>query len=230
MYEQYWQKLQHCSIVQDVPWEDISPILDFLKPEVRSFPRGTLIRYEGTTAEDMGLILSGEVLQVRIKSGGERAIFEHLLQGQMFGEIILFCPHRTEWPSDVVAKTDCQIMFFSRENIFCERSNMDSYNPKIILNLITNICGRMEQLMITLRCLKSRSVRQKVATYLYEQILLCDKTHLTLKFNRDELADYLFIPRPSLSRELSNMKEDGIINYHKENITVLDMDLLKECL
>lgn len=44
------------------------------------------------------------------------------------------------------------------------------------------------------------------------------------------MAELLNIPRPSLSRELIKMKEDGIIDYHKNKLKIIDIDLLEECL
>ena len=42
------------------------------------------------------------------------------------------------------------------------------------------------------------------------------------------MAEMLNIPRPSLSRELTNMKEDGLIDFYKNNIKILDLEGLKK--
>ncbi len=44
------------------------------------------------------------------------------------------------------------------------------------------------------------------------------------------MAELLNIPRPSLSRELVNMKEEGIIDFYKNKIKILDLKKLEDSL
>ena len=50
----------------------------------------------------------------------------------------------------------------------------------------------------------------------------------TLLMKRHELADYLNIPRPSLSREMGLMRNDGIIDFDRGHITINDVLKLGE--
>ena len=47
---------------------------------------------------------------------------------------------------------------------------------------------------------------------------------------REEMADYLNVTRPSLSRELSNMVKDGIIRNEGRDIVIIDQDKLESYL
>ena len=44
---------------------------------------------------------------------------------------------------------------------------------------------------------------------------------------RQEMADYLNATRPSLSRELMKMQDEGMLSVSGRQITVLDQDSLK---
>ena len=44
---------------------------------------------------------------------------------------------------------------------------------------------------------------------------------LTLPFNRQQLADYLNLDRSALSKELGKMRNEGLISFHKNAITLL---------
>ncbi len=50
---------------------------------------------------------------------------------------------------------------------------------------------------------------------------------IKLPFSRKKMAELLNIPRPSLSRELTNMRDEGIIDFDKNIIKIVDLDLLK---
>ena len=44
------------------------------------------------------------------------------------------------------------------------------------------------------------------------------------------MGELLNVPRPSLSRELTNMKNEGIIDFDRNTIKILKLDLLEEAL
>ena len=53
---------------------------------------------------------------------------------------------------------------------------------------------------------------------------------LTFSYTRKKMAEMLDVPRPSLSRELINMRNEGIIDFDKNVIKIIDLDLLEDCL
>ncbi len=52
-------------------------------------------------------------------------------------------------------------------------------------------------------------------------------TTFLLPMNRGQLADFLNVSRPSMSRELSRMRDEGIIDYHMSTVKILDLEALK---
>ncbi|WP_374971905.1 helix-turn-helix domain-containing protein [Blautia producta] len=44
--------------------------------------------------------------------------------------------------------------------------------------------------------------------------------YFTIPFNRQQLADYLSVDRSSMTVELYKMKDEGLIDFHKNNFTV----------
>ena len=53
---------------------------------------------------------------------------------------------------------------------------------------------------------------------------------VNLKENKEEIANFIGIPRPSLSRELIKLRKEKIIDFDRNNITILDIDKLEEIL
>lgn len=48
-----------------------------------------------------------------------------------------------------------------------------------------------------------------------------------LSMNRNELADFLNVARPSLSREMCRMRDEGMIDFHRSSVRIRDMEALK---
>lgn len=76
----------------------------------------------------------------------------------------------------------------------------------------------MEKIEITSRS----SLRDKVLAYLSLEAQKNNATSFKIPLNRSEMADYLCTNRSSLSRELSNMKRDGIIDYNQKTFHLLN--------
>ena len=65
-----------------------------------------------------------------------------------------------------------------------------------------------------------KSVRGKVLAYLDWQRQVKGSKSFSIDLDRRLLADFLGVERSALSRELSRMKADGLIDYHKNNFTL----------
>lgn len=63
--------------------------------------------------------------------------------------------------------------------------------------------------------LSKRTIRDKLLSYLKEESRKNNLKEFNISFNRSELADYLFIDRSAMSRELGRMKDDGLIEFNK---------------
>jgi CRP-like cAMP-binding protein len=74
--------------------------------------------------------------------------------------------------------------------------------------------------------LSIKSIRGKISTYLLEQYKKAGKAIFMLPMNRNEMADFLNVSRPSLSREMCKMRDEGIIDFHRASILVKDVRAL----
>ena len=69
-----------------------------------------------------------------------------------------------------------------------------------------------------IKILTQKTNREKILFYIKNEIKRTKNK--TIKINsKEELAKILNIPRPSLSRELILLKEDGYIFYDRDTIT-----------
>jgi CRP-like cAMP-binding protein len=66
-----------------------------------------------------------------------------------------------------------------------------------------------------------RNIRDKITAYLLDEFERKGKKIILLPYNREELADYLSVDRSALSRELSKMRQEGLLRYRK-NEFILD--------
>lgn len=74
-------------------------------------------------------------------------------------------------------------------------------------------------------CTSSKTVRSRLLTYLSAQSRKHGNHRFQIPFDRQQMADYLNLDRSALSKELSRMKKEGILDFHK-NEFVLKNEML----
>lgn len=100
--------------------------------------------------------------------------------------------------------------------------------------LVIKICSRFWPQQATLLdrkidYLTAGSLRCKVSRYLLEEYHKNGSPDhpFPISLNREALAEYLDVQRPSLSRELIRLKEEGYIDYHRSTFRLLDVKALE---
>ena len=73
-----------------------------------------------------------------------------------------------------------------------------------------------------------KSVKHKVVDYILEKSKTSDSNIIKLSESKEDIAAFLGIPRPSLSRELINLRDEAIIEFDRKSITILNIDELEE--
>ncbi len=228
MQKEYYSILANSRLCQGLNKEECKQTLEILEPALRHYRKGEVLFAEGGRQQNFGLVVEGEVMQSRLRTNGERALFEHIKAGQLFGEIMMFLDPKPYWRCDVQARTDCTIMLFSASAFFGKTFQECAASGKVVYNLLRRACERFEASQVLLKSLKTQTIRQRLSNYLYEKYLVSGGPSIKLGMTRFELAEYLNLPRPSLSRELSAMRLDGIITWEGDQIDIINLSKLME--
>ena len=72
-----------------------------------------------------------------------------------------------------------------------------------------------------IQILSKLTIREKVIMLLSEYKSVTGEPDIVLPFNRETMAIYLGVNQSALSRELSKMRDEGIITFHGSHFTIL---------
>ena len=70
-------------------------------------------------------------------------------------------------------------------------------------------------------------MRGKISAFLLEQYEKQGSATFILPLKRNEMAEFLNVARPSLSREMCRMRDEGLIDFHQSTIKIKDLEALK---
>ena len=182
--------------------------------KIETFKKGSIIFNEGDICNTIGLIIDGEVHISTLTSNDKEYIISSLLKDDFFGENLLF-NHNKEYLGDCISITDSTIIFISKENLFKLFDDKTILENYLILTSIKNT-----KLRNTLKLYSQKSITDRIMFYLMSESKKNNSNKISIN-GKESLAKLLNIPRPSLSRELVNLKNKGIINFDKYSITIL---------
>ncbi len=208
--------IQKCNLFEGIDAEQTAKILKSCKAVKRRYQKGSTVINEGETVNEIGIVESGELEGVRFFANGNRDVAAVFEAGDVFGGVLAVSGEKRS-PVSVVCKTDCEVLFLNFENVLSDAYNG---NTALLHNILKCVCDKYFSLDMRVKCLAQRSIREKIMFYLNGFAKKAGEP-FNIPLDRTALADYLSADRSALSRELSNMKTDGIIDYYKNTFVIL---------
>ncbi|HAL74352.1 MAG TPA: transcriptional regulator [Clostridiales bacterium] len=226
MYKPYANVLKMCPLFAGLEEHDILSLLSCLRPVMRDFQKGDLLCQAGGPQETFGIVLSGEVQVQKYDFAGNRLIIGSFGPGELFGEVSAYAGLGL-WPNTVAASAAGKVIFipFALLSQTCCRAC--DFHQTMIRNMLGIVAHKAMIINNRLNFIKLRSMREKLAAFLYEQFKQSGTKTFLVAMNREELADYLNVSRPSMSRELGRMKDEGLIDFYRSSFTIKDIEALK---
>ena len=190
-------------------------LLNLMEQEgtVRTYSRGERIFQETDRPDSVYMLLNGSVIIAKETFSGKRILLAQLENpGALFGEVYAFM-EKASYDMYVEALTQVSVLIMS-SRIFTDREE-NSLSRKLRENLLEVFAGKAYNMNRKLRILR----------FLVECQDSEGQIHMNL--SREEMADYLNITRPSLSRELGKMQEEGILELDRRQILVKDQERME---
>lgn len=192
--------------------------LEFTLYEV---PRKTVVLQQDTRCNHLYVLLKGELSVDIIDVAGNLIKVEEIIAPRAFATPHLFGDKNT-LPATFTAGKESVLLMATRASVF----KLISSEPQLLHSFlcVTGNCNKCT--VVRLRILSYRTLRSRFIYYLMEHRISARVA--LLEHNQVQLADYLAVTRPALSKEINKMIKEGHIAVNKKEVTLLDMQALKE--
>ncbi|MDP2857125.1 MAG: Crp/Fnr family transcriptional regulator [Bacillota bacterium] len=205
---------------------EIREVLDCVSPSVVSFERGEIIALGGEPIAGVGLVLAGEVLITKEDAAGNRAVMAAAAPGEVFGEMAAFSGQRV-WPATVTAQTASIVMLIPPEKFTGTCARACPGHRLLAANMLRIVSQKALMLGRKLEYLSMKTLRGKIAAFVLEQAARAGALTFLMPMNRDEMAGFLNVSRPALSREMARMRDEGLIDFHRSSVKIKDPSALR---
>lgn len=218
--EKYLDVLKSVDLFRGIEEFDLQPLLSCLSAKEAHYEKGQTVFFSGETIERFGIVLLGQVQIVQDDYYGNRSILANIGTGNLFGESFA-CAEIKTLPVSVVATTESELLFIDCQRLAVPCAKACGFHGRLIQNML-NIVS-MKNIMLTQKneFTSKRTTREKLLAYLSVEAKKVGSNCFCIPFNRQELADYLSVERSAMSAELSKLRDDGFLRFHKNQFELL---------
>lgn len=213
-----------CALLQKSPLfaglsePDCAFALSLLGAEVRSYAKGEFLHRAGDPVSFFGFVLSGVIGVYSDDLDGNRVLMASVETGDSFGESLCYLAHPAA-PVCIEASEDARVLLLHTAVL-----RRPSPDPRVFAlrdRFTATLASRTLVMNDRIQILSKRTLREKLLTFFAQACRKNRAPTFSVPFDREGFALYLGCDRTALSRELSKMQKEGIIEFYRNSFRIL---------
>lgn len=214
-----------CFLFHSLSSSDIELYKSKISLVTKQFNRGDIIFNEGDICNYLAIINYGKIIAKNTYSDGHETVIRILTTNDSIGEALIFSSNN-EYKATFVCDLRSQVSLISYDDL----KKIIQLDERINMNLLNRISDNLIELNQHVKILGKKTVRSKIATFLYQTSLAKGATTFSINLNKTELAAYLNVERPTLSKEINYLITQHIIANQAYSYTLINISELEKYL
>lgn len=221
-------KLATCSLFSAISVERFAGLIRTTRWQDHRYPKGSLILLQGCVYSSLYILIDGTAYAEMSDDEGRCMRVETFAPVEALASAVLFAP-KPILPVTVGAQGECRIISFPKEELL----RLCMSDKSILEAFLAESGTRIQFLSERLRLTRFATLRQRIADWLVRKaqssLPLQSEEDIRIKAEPtfEKIADLMGVARPSLSRELSRMKQEGLIDIEGRNIFIKNVESLR---
>lgn len=220
--EQYERILFEIPLFKDLALNIKNTLLSRLDHTVYAIKKGDIIARQNSDCKSLYILLKGQLEVNIIDALGNDVFIEYIVAPRAFATPHLF-KEDTTLPATFTALEEGILFTATKESVF----KLISENPDLLKKFLS-ISGNCNKCtVLRLRALSHKTVRNRFIAYLFEQ-RAPGSNIVEIEHNQVQLAGYLCVTRPALTKEINLMIKENLINMKGKTVQILDIPKLQK--
>lgn len=186
---------------------------------VKHYKKGEYIAYQGDRVDHLYMLTKGRVKTELVSDLGLTLHIDEIKAPYPLAAVFLFA-RKNCFPVDVIALEESEIVLYSKETIEKQMAKC----PYFLRGFMAFTADRMQFLSERLKIFSIKSIKAKFAFYISKR---SKNGVFELGRSVTSLAEYFGVERPSLSRAISEMTKEGIIEFDRGKGRILKYDQIR---
>lgn len=213
---------QNTELFRGLGQAEIENLLDRLNGVKKTYRRGETVVHAGFPADRLMLVASGHLHVYEQMSDDRPVLVREIGLGEALGLWILHMPEISCWPGTIVAVENCTLISLDMARM---RALLAEDAPHLVVPLALNSSKMLSRELFStwrkLTVMDAQTIEARIKIYLSELNNESGGTGaVTIPFNRERMAEYFGVARPSLSRTLCQMRDRGLLTWRKNSFQI----------
>ncbi len=209
-------QLVTCSVFKGISATDISLILSSIPYRIRNFSSGTMISQAGEIVSSLMIVSNGTVKGEMVDDAGRTIKIEDIPAPGAIATAFIF-GNRNKFPVNVISVSDVELISIEKSDLL----RLLMKNDIVLLNFLDMISNRSQFLSEKIKFLNFKTIKGKLAHFILQRAGN-DKEIIILDMTQNNLADFFGVARPSVSRALHELGQEGLIEASGKTIRIID--------
>lgn len=213
--------LQRSPLFRTFQVNEIGIILTGLPHQVRKYRAGVMIAMSGEIVNALMLVMRGTAKGEMVDFAGKVIKIEDIPAPGALAAAFIF-GKGNRFPVNVVSVTDTELLIIHKEDFL----RLLMQHDRILVNFLDMISNRSQFLSEKIKFLNLKTIKGKLAQFILQRSG-GEKRVIVLEMTHNDIADYFGVARPSVSRALGEMEEEGLIEVNAKVIRILNKEKLE---
>jgi CRP-like cAMP-binding protein len=184
---------------------------------------GTRLFRQGDVCHGFYVIVFGRVKLGFVSPDGAEKVMEILLQGQSFGEALMFLDR--PWLVNGQTLSDALLLNISKSSVIGELER----NPQFARRMLGSLSSRLHGLIGDIEAYSTQNAVRRVITHLLRQLpeAQTGKAVVELPSTKGDIASRLSISREHFSRVLRELSDAGLVQVQGRQLHILNTEGLR---
>ncbi len=223
--DEHEQLLFGIPLFRDLPMNIKHTLSDKLDYNIYQLEKHDIIARQNTICKHLHVLLKGKLRVDIIDACGNEVLIEYIVAPRAFATPHLFQADPT-LPATFTVINEGVLLKATKSSLF----DLISEEPGLLKRFlsITGNCNKCT--VVRLRALSYKNIRSRFISYLFEQKRCREENEFEIEHNQVQLADYLCVTRPALSKEINKMIKEGLLEMKGRKVLLLQQEKLKKML
>lgn len=192
----------------------------------RKYKKGQVLFFEGDVEDKLYIVNKGKIKVYKYNKEGREQILHILSDGEFVGDMSLLKKGKFQFNAE--ALEDTYICTIAKDDF----DRIITSNPEITLKILEVLHDRLINLENLIQNLSTKDVEVRIASMLKSfaenyGVKQEDGIMIELPLNREEMANYIGVTRETISRKLTALQEEDIIELiGNKKLIIKDLDYL----
>lgn len=193
----------------------------------KNYKKGQILFFEGDISDKLYVINKGKIKIFKYTREGKEQILYILSEGDFVGDLSLL--KKDEFKFNAEALEDANICVLTKDDF----DGIIKENPEIAIEILQVVYDRIVKLENLIQNLSTKDIEARIAGLLLSfvkdfGVRKGDTIELELPLSREDIANYIGVTRETISRKLSSMQDQGVIDLvGSKKIIIKDIEELE---